>query len=371
MLRVWIAGGLLILTFALEARAVDQPLDARKLILRRTAGGQQKLSFLTKDPNVPFPAIGSDDDPASGTPGGVVIELFSQDAGGTSLSIPPAVGWLTKDGTPAVYKFVNKLAPTGVSTFSSFLLKSGKAIRIRGASTGLPSGGSLGAVGIRITMGSTRVCALFDATTIRRDEGRVFLARDAKAASLSDCSNASLGGFSCTDGADAPTCGGTCPPGSACATRDLSTCECISAAQPCGDTAPACNGECPTGFQCGATGGFPLTGCGCVPENTTACFGSATCGGSCPTGLSCFPTGVVLPIGSFSWCECFDGPPTDACGGCPLGFDCAVIPGVPPTGICVPSVSCNGPSGYPTCDGSCPVGTTCQSVLPQFCACLP
>ena len=211
MLRVSIAGALLLLTFALEAHAADQPLAARKLILRRTASGQEKLSFLTKDPNVPFPPIGSADDPASGTPGGVVIELFSQNAGAAALPIPGAVGWFTKNGTPAVYKFVNKLAPTGVSTVSSLLLKSGKAIRIRGASTGLPSGGSLGPVGIRITIGSFRACALFDAATIKRDEGRVFLARDAVATSLTDCTNTSLGGFGCTDSLDAPTCGGSCP----------------------------------------------------------------------------------------------------------------------------------------------------------------
>src|SRR5689334_24587092 len=162
MRRSSIAGALLLLTFALQAWAVDQPLDARKLTLRRTASGQEKLSFLTKDPNIPFPAIGSADDPAKTS--GVVIELFSQNAGQGTLVIPNAVGWLTRDGSPSLYKFVNKLAPTGVSTISSFLLKNGKAIRVRGASTGLPSGGTLGPVGIRITMGSLRACALFDAT---------------------------------------------------------------------------------------------------------------------------------------------------------------------------------------------------------------
>jgi hypothetical protein len=371
MLRGWIAGALLLFTFASDAAAVDQPISARKLILRRTASGQEKLSFLSKDTTAPFPAIGSADDPASGTPGGVVIEIFSQNAGAATITVPPAVGWVTRDGAPPLYKFVNKLAPAGVSTVSSLLMKSGKAIRLRGAATGLPAGGALGPVGIRFTLGSTRACALFDATTIRRDEGRVFLARDATPTILTDCSNASLGGFGCTDGADAPTCGGTCPAGSACGTRDLSTCECIAAAQPCGDTAPVCNGECPAGFQCGATGGFPLTGCGCVPENTTACYGSASCGGSCPTGLSCFATGINLPSGSFSWCECFTGPPTDACGGCPAGFQCDVLPGTPPQALCVPTISCNGASGYPTCDGTCPLGTTCQSVLPQWCACVP
>ena len=65
---------------------------------------------------MPFPPIDSADDPASGTPGGVTIELFSQNMGAGTIIIPSAVGWITKDGTPALYKFVNKLAPTGVSS---------------------------------------------------------------------------------------------------------------------------------------------------------------------------------------------------------------------------------------------------------------
>jgi hypothetical protein len=360
----------LLLLAAATANAVDQPVSARKLTLRRTASGQEKLAFLTKDPALLFPAPGSVDDPVSGMPGGATIEIFSQNAGMATLTIPPVVGWFVRDGAPALFEFVNKLAPSGVSTISSFLVKSGHAIRIRGAATGFPATDPLGTVGIRITMGSLRTCALFDAGTIRRDEGRVFLARNASAEALGDCSNASLGGPTCTDGTDAPTCGGTCPAGSACGTRDLSTCTCIAASQPCGDTWPVCNGECPAGYECGATGGFPLTGCGCVPTGTTACYGSASCGGSCPTGLSCFTNGIVLPSGSASWCECASEPPTDACGGCLPGFQCVVVPGTPPLAACVPIVSCDGASGFPTCDGPCPVGTTCQAVN-TYCVCAP
>jgi hypothetical protein len=370
MLRVAIAGAFLVLSFAWDASALDQPVSALKLVLRHNAAGAEKLSFLTKDSAVPFPAIGSADDPAGGTPGGVTIELFSRDAGAVTITIPPTVGWFTRD---ASYKFVNKLAPGGVSTVSAFLLKSGRAIRLRGAAVGLttPTATTRGPIGIRITMGSLRTCALFDESTIDRDDPRVYLARDAKSEAIPDCTNGTLGGFTCVDSADAPVCGGTCPAGTACGTRDLSTCECIDAAQACGGTWPVCNGECPTGFECGATGGFPLTGCGCVPAGTTACFGSSACGGSCPDGLSCFTNSINLPVGSFSWCECLTGPPTDACGGCPPGFECEVIPGPGTQGSCLPVISCNGPSGYPTCDGTCPTGNTCQAVAPAFCACVP
>jgi len=362
----------LLLINSVVAHATDQPVSARKLTIRRTAGGDQKLSFLTKDEALLFPALGSGDDPVNGDPGGATIEIFSEHEGQGVLIVPAAVGWFVRDRTPASYKFINKLAPGEISPVSSLLIKSGRAIRLRAAHTGLPLTGQLGRTGIRITTGILRTCALFDGTSIRRDDGRIFHGRNAVAEGLDDCSNASLGAGSCGDLGDAPTCGGTCPPGSACGTRDLSTCECIPADQPCGDTAPVCNGECPLGSTCGNTGGFPLPGCGCVPAQTTACGLSQACGGTCPAGLDCFANGITLPIGSFSWCECLGGPPVDACGGCPPGFHCVTIPGTPPQSLCFPIEQCNGQSGYPTCGGPCSSGT-CQAVglTVGYCACIP
>lgn len=368
MRRAVLLGCLLTLGAAAVADAVDLPVSARKLILRRTAGGEEKLSFLTKDANFPFPAIGSDDDPMMGTPGGVTIELFSPEQGAVRIDVPAAVGWIAKDGSPAFYKFTNKLAPGGVSAVSSLLVKEERAIRLRSSSVGFPSMAPLGPVGIRITMGTLRVCALFDATTIKRDEARVFLARDAKAASLADCSTASLGGPTCGELADAPICGGTCPAGSACGSRDLSTCECIAAAQPCGDTAPVCNGECPAGQECGTTGGLPFPGCACLPTGSTPCGNelSPTCGGDCPSGLDCY--GVTFPFGPFTanGCQCLAEPPTDPCGGCLPGFQCIVGPGLGP--ICL--AFCNGASGPPTCGGPCPAGLSC-GVVSGTCLCQP
>src|SRR5258707_9631553 len=88
-----------------DARALDQPVSARKLTLRRTASGQEKLAFLTKDEAILFPPIGSADDPATGTPGGAIIELFSENQGVSTIVVPAAVGWLARDGSPALYKF--------------------------------------------------------------------------------------------------------------------------------------------------------------------------------------------------------------------------------------------------------------------------
>ncbi|HXJ35817.1 MAG TPA: hypothetical protein VMS22_17435 [Candidatus Eisenbacteria bacterium] len=353
-----------------EVGAADQPVSARKLILRRTAAGEEKLLFLAKDPQLLIPDIGSADDPASGTPGGITIELFSQNEGVGTLLVPPAVGWLVRDGSPATFKFVNKLAPDGVSPVFSLLLKKGRAIRIRAFGVGLPLAGRQGAIGIRITMGSTRNCALFDASTIRHDGSHLFFGRDADGTSIPDCSNTSLGGPTCVDSFDAPTCGGTCLDGSACGTRDLTTCQCIDAAQPCGDTWPVCNGECPAGQECGSVGGFPLPTCGCLPAGTVACGDTfPVCGGTCPAGLTCYANSIGLPIGNFDFCECLAQPPVDPCGGCPVGSFC-IGPPIFQTPSCVPT-ACGGT--YPTCgDPGCPTGSTCQAIAATgTCGCLP
>jgi hypothetical protein len=354
----------LLLLAATQAAALDQPLSARKLVMRRTASGQEKLAFLAKDPAILFPAIGSADDPANGTPGGALIEIFSANEGPSALAIPAAVGWFVRDGSPSYYKFVNKLAPQGVSPVSSFLLKNERALRIRSGAIGLPMNGPLGPVGIRVTYGSLRVCALFDEETIRRDGSRVFLAKDAVATDLADCSNASLGGPTCAENGDAPTCGGTCPPGSACGSPDLLACQCIPANQPCGGTAPVCNGECPVGEVCGSTGGLPYPGCGCIPAASGMACGETypQCGGACPTGLGCF--GVSFSFGgtTINGCQCLTGPPVDPCGGCPPGFQCFAGPGLPP--ICLAFCGTS-----PACGGTCPTGTSCTDTS-GLCLCL-
>jgi hypothetical protein len=362
-------GGLVALVLAATtAHAVDRPITGRKLVLRRTSSGQEKLAFVTTDPQFLFPTAGGPDDPAAGTPGGLTIELFSQQHAAARFDVPAGAGWATRTIPPAFYKYANKVAPAGPTPVGAIVLKSGRVFRVRVYATGLSVANALGSVAVRITIGSLRTCALFDAATVQRDAGGVFVARDASA-TLADCSNAALAGPTCADGAFNGECGGTCPPGAECTTRDLATCECIDSAQPCGDTNPACNGECPAGLECGNTGGFLIPGCGCVPPGTTPCGASPSCGGSCPSGTQCYYNSISIPIGTFSWCECLGAPPVDPCGGCPPGFECAILPGPVPQPICYPTQQCNGPSGYPVCDGTCSTGT-CQATN-NFCVCVP
>lgn len=321
---------------------MDQPISAAELVLKRSASGKETLQFRSKDPAFLFPAIGSAADPVSGTPGGATIELFSQDGSEATLSIPAGAGkpgWTTKASPPISFKFMNSFAPGGISPVRNALLRQGKLLTLKANAIGLPLLGPQGTVGIRITTGTLRSCALFDAATIKRDTASVFVARNAIAANLSDCSDASFGGSTCGAGDSCcngsfigDQCGGTCPPGSACGTRDLDTCLCISSAQPCGDTSPVCNGECPVGEECLTGGGFPLPSCVCLPTGSTACS-KFECGGACPTGQECNFFEISTP--GASGCVC--GPPGPCGSGgddCPAGFHCAFGPGIGP--LCLP-----------------------------------
>lgn len=387
-MRASALGFVLALTASLvpvAARATDQPIAGTRLVLQRSAMGE-KLSFVSRDPAALFPVIGGPDDPATGTPGGLTIDLFSANEGTASLAVPGGSGWTVRDATVDLFRFRNPDAPAGTSVVKVVVLKQGRVVRVIAKSAGLPLATTQGQVGIRLTTGSARNCALFDAATVRRDEVGRFVARAALASALADCTDASLGGpttpTSTTTSSTTslaceatPFCTGNCSPGGVCApTPSLDGCYCALPSSPCGETAPVCNGTCPAGDTCAAFAGYPLGTCGCIPSGDTACGGPfPACGGACPTGTTCV-AGFLPPIaGGGGLCTC--GLP-GACGAggseCPPGAACGFIP---PTALCLP-VLCTGGTPYPTCGDPCAGGLwVCQpfSVGGAFtgCDCAP
>jgi hypothetical protein len=180
------------------SHALDRPISGAKLLLKRSHSAKEKLVFVSKDPAFLFPATGSLDDPASGSPGGALLEVFSKTEGPAALAIPPGPGkpgWRVKDARVDRYTFTNREAPLGNSLIRSATLESGATLKVVAREIGVPLMGAQGSVGIRITTGTLRNCALFDATTIRKDEPGVFMAKDAVAGALPDCSDASLLGL--------------------------------------------------------------------------------------------------------------------------------------------------------------------------------
>jgi hypothetical protein len=304
-----------------SAAALDQPIDGAKLVLKRTPT-RETLAFVSRDPGFLLPPPGGFDDPATGTPGGLVVELFSANEGSGAVSAPPGPGkpgWLVTPAPVAQFRFQNALAPGGISPIRLAVLKQGRVLKVSARVAGLPLAGPQGAVGIRIVTGTRRSCALFDAATIKRDEPGRFVGRNALAASIADCSDASLGG-------PPPTTTTTTLPGCAIIPDPFE---------------PMCGGACPAGEQC--AGSFDATvqpECGCIPDDATACTGSGypTCGGACTGGRVC-QAFHILPgeLPEIRSCACVD--PGDTCDD-PAGTCFAV-------GVCPPGQACTG-QGPPT-----------------------
>ncbi len=173
------------------AWALDRPIDATKLTLTRSASGHATLVFASKDPGMPFPLIGGADDPRAV---GMTVDLFSGAAGAGGFTIPPGngkPGWAAAAGSIASYKYTNAYAPA-VSFAKTVVLRQGKLVKIAAKDFPIALGGVQQRMGIRITIGSLRACAMFLATSITKDEAGTFAAKNARAIALPDCDDATL-----------------------------------------------------------------------------------------------------------------------------------------------------------------------------------
>jgi len=309
---------------AVAAQTTDRPISAESLIVRRSASGVETVTFLSKDPNFLFPPIGSVDDPSRPS-NGTELSLFPQSQGGLGFSYGVTGGamWKSKDGAVDEYHYRYPQGPQGIK---SVLLKETKRIKVRIRGTSPPFSGPYGGFFVRLTTGSLRNCAFFDASTIRRDDGTRFEARDAAAPSVSDCESfpgattttTTLPYPPCTGGAGYPTCDGTCPGTDECGQHiegGFQTCACFPAGViPCAESGyPTCGGACFGGEVCQGFDanfndpGSRFQGCACVSP-TSSCDTSFP--NVCP-GLGLCPPGEVcagLTIDNTTYCDC--GPPS-------------------------------------------------------------
>lgn len=172
---------------------IDRPVSASRIALKRTSS-RERFSLLIRDPLFPFPPLTSGDNPTSGVPGGLTIELLSPTEGAVALEVPGGAGWTQRDVPVAdVHKFINRLAPAGPSFARRVVLKRRKVAKVAGRDTGLPMATSHGSLVVRLTMGHRRACAIFDAATVTIDVPGSFLARNAPVPVIADCSDETLG----------------------------------------------------------------------------------------------------------------------------------------------------------------------------------
>ena len=277
---------LAVLSLAEIATAVDVPIDAELLKLRDTESGTA-VTFLSRDPDVPFPAPGSAEDPTTAS-GRLSLDLFTQSRLPIHVELPTAVGtpgWQFVDAKIDRYLFRNGGAPDAFSALRRVLVRQGRVLQATGFFSGLSHRTPLGASAVRIQMGANRVCAAFLPSEVRRDDSERYLARGAVAASLGDCSDAAIAA-AIQGRTPTPSPGWTPSP--------------QPTLMPCGGSPelPQCNGDCPAGEICGAAL-YPEPACGCVPASVP-CEDATwpTCGGTCPEGGIC---SIEYPYAS---CRC-------------------------------------------------------------------
>ena len=306
------------------AGAADQPISLKRVLLRRSSSGTGSLVIISKDPNVLFPGVQGADDPTQ-TGGGATLELLPQSGANVTLAMPAgngAPGWTASDGAIDRYRFKNDAAPNGFSPVRAALLRDGKVLRITGTETGLPLDTMLGRLAVRFTTGSLRSCGILDTASIVGDAPGRFVARNAAAPVVADCSNLSLGVPACGNGMQelAEQCDGS--DAASCATGQcLADCTCDPAvcgngvresSEACdGSDAPTCAGQCLPDCTCPPTCGDgvvnqPSEQCD-VPSDSEQCpsayFGCRSNCTCCSSGLLCEEFGCCDPLRS-----CVPGP---------------------------------------------------------------
>lgn len=289
-----------------EVRSADVPLSGGQISIRRSANGSGAVTVVLKNPAIPVPAAGSADDPSLT---GMTLTLFGRTSGTTAtfVAAPGATAGTWKVGSAAArttFSYVDHEARSAAGRVESAQLRTGSGVKLKAPDAGLALNALEQAVGVRVEWGTQRVCALFDYDDVRVTKAGRFLARDADAAPMPDCSDDTMTG---------------------------------GPLAPCGVSAPSCGGTCPSGQACRSVGDVTHPGCQCEPVE-----------GGCPDGC---PDGWICYRGDFCLAP-FCGGAEGTCDGTCAQPGTQCFQGS--AGFCFCLTPCSGGDPWPTCGGSCP-----------------
>src|SRR3989475_820806 len=160
-----------------SARATDRLIPGRKLSLSARAG-RQRLAFAAKSPVIVVPTPQGSDDPTSV---GATLRIVNPASGESASFDLPASHW-SRNASGTLYKFKNSAAPAPPSEVKIALLRTGR-LKVSARASGITLNElSQGSIGVVLSAGSVRYCALFGGQILRNGPGR-FSAKNAPAPS--------------------------------------------------------------------------------------------------------------------------------------------------------------------------------------------
>lgn len=200
-----------------SAGGADYPVPGTHLTLRDT-GPRATMSLVLRERSIPIPAAGSPDDPVVG---GLSVSVFSRATGvRADYHAAPRTapsGWTARTTPRSVtHTYRDGFATRFGGDIQTVVMRTGGGLKVRSGAYGLALTEAQGAVAVRVTWGSVRVCALFDGASVRKDGPGIFVARNADAPDLPDCDDETLlcGANGCPgqrrfcgDGPVTPACG--------------------------------------------------------------------------------------------------------------------------------------------------------------------
>jgi hypothetical protein len=167
----------LLATLGTLAHAADQPITGAKLLLK-AKGTSQKLSFSSKDRTLVGPTLGGGDDP---TAAGGALEVLNPVSGETATMALPASGWSANTSGTA-FKYRNSAAPGGPSAVRAAIVRGARGLKVTARGTGVTlDAPAQGQIGVVLSVGTRRYCALFGGAAVLADQPGRFTAKNAPA----------------------------------------------------------------------------------------------------------------------------------------------------------------------------------------------
>jgi endo-1,4-beta-xylanase len=174
----------------LRGRAGDHPVSGERLSLRRRWLGGTLLTLSSNDAGVVSPSPASRNDPRREDSDDASVELLLPGGARHVVVVPAGAGWQVHDGYASYWGGLLPWLPPGSEAPPIWLeLREGGGLDLTLWDSPISPAEASGGLGVRITLGTLRICADFGAATITGSSSRRVVATDAAARDGVDCSS--------------------------------------------------------------------------------------------------------------------------------------------------------------------------------------